>query len=99
MTPPLPDVPAAYELRVEGHLDQHWSTWFAGLTLTHQDDGTTTLTGSVRDQAELHGLLAKIRDLGTTLISVTALAVGRGDEPDTGSCEDAGAGPSTSTSG
>jgi hypothetical protein len=72
MTTPAPDV-AAYELRVQGHLDQHWSTWFDGFTITHQDDGTTILRGLVRDQSELHGLLAKVRDLGTALISVTPL--------------------------
>jgi hypothetical protein len=60
-----------YELRVDGHLDPHWSTWFGGLTLTHGDDGTTTLRGPVADQAELHGLLARVRDLGATLLSVT----------------------------
>ncbi|QBR91269.1 hypothetical protein [Nocardioides euryhalodurans] len=59
-----------YELRLEGHLDEHWSTWFDGLTLHHETDGTTTLTGTVTDQAELHGLLSKVRDLGATLISV-----------------------------
>ena len=59
-----------YELRLAGHIDEHWSTWFGGLTLVHEDDGTTTLRGLVTDQAELHGLLAKVRDLGTTLISV-----------------------------
>lgn len=58
-----------YELRIEGHLDQYWSTWF-GLALTHETNGTTTLRGAVADQSELHGLLAKIRDLGATLISV-----------------------------
>jgi hypothetical protein len=69
---PGPHDPANhYELRVEGHLDEHWSTWFGGLTLNHEEDGTTTLRGVVTDQAELHGLLAKVRDLGTTLISVT----------------------------
>ena len=56
-----------------GHLDQHWSAWFGGLTLTHEDDGTTSLTGAVTDQAELHGLLTKIRDLGVTLISVAVV--------------------------
>ena len=70
MTAIPPDVAARYELRVEGHLDEHWSTWFDGITLTHENDGTTTLRGAVTDQAELHGLLAKVRDLGTTLISV-----------------------------
>ena len=63
--------PAIYQLRVAGRLDQHWSAWFGGLTLTHEDDGSTSLTGAVTDQAELHGLLTKIRDLGVTLISVS----------------------------
>ena len=61
---------ADYELRVDGHLDEHWSAWFGGLTLTREDDGTTTLRGAVTDQAELHGLLARIRDLGAPLLSV-----------------------------
>jgi hypothetical protein len=65
-----PRVPASYELRVEGHLDEHWAAWFEGMTLIRQDDGTTILRGSVADQAALHGLLAKVRNLGTTLISV-----------------------------
>ncbi|CAN5602203.1 hypothetical protein BH23ACT7_BH23ACT7_04460 [soil metagenome] len=63
--------PAAYRLRVSGHLDEHWSAWFGGLTLTHEDDGTTTLSGVVADQAELHGLLAKVRDLGVILLAVS----------------------------
>jgi hypothetical protein len=57
-------------LRLAGHLDQHWSTWFDGLTLTHEDDGSTILHGEVADQTALHGLLAKVRDLGATLIAV-----------------------------
>ena len=65
--------PGRYELRVTGHLDANWAATFAGLTLTHEDDGTTTLCGPVADQAELHGHLARVRDLATTLISVTAL--------------------------
>ncbi|GAA1026933.1 hypothetical protein GCM10009557_06380 [Virgisporangium ochraceum] len=69
---PRPPAPITYELRIHGHLDPHWSTWFAGFTLTPEDDGTTTLEGTVIDQAELHGLLTKIRDLGTTLVSVTS---------------------------
>ena len=68
-----PHAPARYELRVEGHLDEHWSTWFNGLTLIREDDGTTTLRGVVTDQAELHGLLMKVRDLGVTLISVEVI--------------------------
>jgi len=68
--------PACYELRVDGHLDALWSTWFGGLALTLEDDGTTTLRGDVTDQAGLHGVLAKVRDLGATLISVEALDEG-----------------------
>jgi hypothetical protein len=56
--------------RVEGHLDLHWSAWFDDLQVEHQDDGTTTLAGVVQDQAQLHGLLAKIRDLGVTLVQL-----------------------------
>ena len=66
-------VPACYTLRVAGHLDDHWSAWFGDLTLNHEDDGTTSLTGVVSDQAQLHGLLIKIRDLGVTLISVAVI--------------------------
>lgn len=65
--------PSSYQLRVEEHLDQHWSVWFGNLVLAQEDDGTTTLTGVVADQAELHGLLARIRDLGLTLVSVAVL--------------------------
>lgn len=61
-----------YELRVAGLLDRHWSSWFGGLEITHEEDGTTTLRGVVADQTELHGLLAKVRDLGAPLISVTS---------------------------
>ena len=70
---PKRQMPAGYQLRVAGHLDHHWSPWFGGLTLTQEDDGTTSLTGVVADQAELHGLLTKIRDLGVTLISVAVI--------------------------
>ena len=66
--------PVRYEIRLGGHLDDHWSGRFAGLALARADDGTTTLTGVVRDQAELHGLLAKARDLGVPLLSVVAVA-------------------------
>ena len=62
-----------YRLRVDGHLDDHWSARFGGLTLTRESDGTTSLSGPVSDQAELHGLLTKIRDLGVTLISVAVI--------------------------
>lgn len=62
--------PGRYEIRLGGQLDQRWSDWFEGFTLTNQHDGTTTLTGPVVDQAALHGLLRRIGDLGVTLISV-----------------------------
>ena len=63
--------PARYDIRLAGHLDEHWSAWFGDVTLLHEDDGTTTLRVPVTDQAALHGLLAKVRDLGATLLSVT----------------------------
>jgi len=67
---PTRQVPDGYQIRVDGHLDDHWSAWFGDLTLAHESDGTTSLSGAVADQAELHGLLRKVRDLGVTLISV-----------------------------
>jgi len=60
-----------YEIRIEGHLDTRWAAWFEGMSLIHAADGTTALSGLVADQAELHGLLQKLRDLGVPLISVT----------------------------
>ena len=65
--------PLGYEVRVGGHLDEHWAVWFGVRALTHEDDCTTVLRGDVTDQAQLHGILAKVRDLGATLISVTPL--------------------------
>lgn len=70
---PRPHWPAHYQIRVNGHLDQHWATSFDDLTLIQRGDGTTTLTGLVRDQPQLHGLLDKVRDLGLTLISMRVL--------------------------
>jgi hypothetical protein len=66
--------PTVYRIRMAGHLQDHWANWFSGLVLHHESDGTTTLTGPIEDQAQLHGLLARVRDLGVTLISVQALA-------------------------
>jgi hypothetical protein len=71
-----------YEISLAGHLDDHWSTWFADLTITHEGDGTTTLRGSVADQAALHGLLARVRDLGATLLSVAAVDTSRRPGPE-----------------
>jgi hypothetical protein len=62
--------PGRYELRIRGHLDDYRAVWFEDLLLTRESDGTTTLCGPVADQAALHGLLAKVRDIGATLISV-----------------------------
>jgi hypothetical protein len=60
-----------YDIRIKGHLDGRWSDWFDGLSFTHASDGTTIIHGPVADQAALHGLLAKVRDLGLPLVSVT----------------------------
>lgn len=68
--------PGRYEIRLKGHLEARWAAWFDGLTLTHGSDGTTVIHGPVADQAELHGLLQKIRDLGLPLISVNHIAPG-----------------------
>ena len=65
-----PDEPTAYQIRIRGHLDRQWTDWFEGLTVTLEDDGDTLLTGPVVDQAALHGLLRKVRDLGMSLVSV-----------------------------
>jgi hypothetical protein len=66
-----------YEFRVEGHLDDHWSAWLGDLTITRHHDGTSTLTGPVADQAQLHGVLARLRDIGATLLSLNALKASR----------------------
>ena len=58
------------EIRVKGRIDEHWSDWFDDLTITHTDHNETVLTGPVVDQAALHGLLAKLRDLGLPIVSV-----------------------------
>ena len=65
-----------YEIRIKGHLDNRWSDWFEGLTITLEDNGDTLLTGPVIDQAALHGLLKKVRDLGLPLVSVSPLEPG-----------------------
>jgi len=62
-----------YEIKLKGHLNESWVDWFDGVTFTHEKDGTTKLTGEIIDQAALHGLLKKIRDLGLTLLSVNQI--------------------------
>ncbi|NTU78382.1 MAG: hypothetical protein HGA45_03105 [Chloroflexales bacterium] len=71
LTPqPDPAQPPIYQIRLKGHLGSQWTDWFEGLTIALEDDGDTLLTGPVADQAALHGLLKKVRDVGLTLISV-----------------------------
>jgi len=65
--------PGEYEIRLKGHLEPRWAVWFDGLRLTQESDGTTVIRGSVIDQAALHGLLSKVRDLGLPLIAVTQI--------------------------
>ena len=65
-----------YEIRLKGHLDDRWAEWFEGLTINLEEDGTTLLTGPVVDQAALHGLLKRVRDLGIPLLSVCPLEHG-----------------------
>ncbi len=64
-------MPDSCEIRIKGHLDQHWMEGFAGLKMTHMQGDGTLLSGTLPDQAALHGLLERIRDLNLTLISVT----------------------------
>ncbi len=67
---PTPSQPIGYEIRVIGHLPPEWAEWFEGLAITPEENGDTLLTGPVVDQAALHGLLKKVRDLGLSLVSV-----------------------------
>ena len=73
------DQPGRYEIRIKGHLDAKWADWFDGLTITREDNGETLLTGPVVDQAALHGLLRKVRDLGMPLLSVTHVRPSQAD--------------------
>jgi hypothetical protein len=70
-----------YEIRVGGRLSARWAAWFDGFTLTNEDDGTTLITGPIVDQAALHGLLQKLRDLGTPLLSLARTESFGPDEP------------------
>jgi hypothetical protein len=65
-------MPEHYEIKIKGHLNAGWSDWFAGLHLTYLEEDTTLLSGPLPDQAALHGLLERVRDLNLTLISVTS---------------------------
>jgi hypothetical protein len=71
-----------YEIRVKGHLDHHWSAWFNGLTISCEEDGSTLLPGLLPDEAALHGVLMKIRDLALPLLAVNQVATGESEEDD-----------------
>ena len=77
-----PGQPMVYQIRIEGHLGRHWADWFEGLAITLEDNGNTLLTGPVVDQAALHGLLRKVRDLGIPLLSVVCVKPGQADASD-----------------
>jgi hypothetical protein len=71
-----------YQIRIQGHLGPEWADWFGGLSITLEENGETLLHGPVVDQAALHGVLRKVRDLGMPLISVNRLKLGQTDESD-----------------
>ncbi len=77
-----PGQPTVYQIRIKGHLGGQWADWFDGLTITPEDNGNTLLTGPVVDQAALHGLLKKVRDLGIPLVSVTPVETGQASTRD-----------------
>jgi hypothetical protein len=71
-----------YQIRIKGHLSSQWTEWFGGVTITLEDNGNTLLSGPVVDQAALHGLLKRVRDLGMPLISVSRVDAGHADASD-----------------
>ena len=77
--PEYQDESGLYEILIKGHLDDRWSDWFGGLTILLEEDGNTLLTGSVVDQAALHGLLKNVRDLGMPLVSVNFVHPGQAE--------------------
>ena len=76
---PNPGQAMVYQIRIKGQLDSEWTDWFGGLTITLEDNGDTLLTGPVVDQAALHGLLKRVRDLGMLLVSVSPVEPGQAD--------------------
>ena len=77
-----PGQPTVYQIRIKGHLGRQWTDWFGGLSITLEENGDTLLTGPVVDQAALHGLLKKVRDLGMTLLSVNRVKPGPAERPE-----------------
>ena len=77
--------PLVYQLKIKGHLEEHWAEWFEEMTFTHEEDGTTTLYGPLPDQAALHSILRKIRDLNLQLISVKQIKLDAEEESNTNS--------------
>lgn len=77
-----PGQPTVYQIRIKGHLGSQWTDWFGSVAITLEDNGDTLLTGPVMDQAALHGLLRKVRDLGMPLIWVKSVEPGQADAPD-----------------
>ncbi len=72
----MPNEPSQYAIRLQGHLDDEWTGWFEGMTITRAENGETVLSGPVVDQAALHSLLRKVRDLGIPLLAVSRITPG-----------------------
>jgi hypothetical protein len=79
---PDPSQPMVYQIRIKGHLGIQWADWFGGLSITLEDNGDTLVTGPVIDQAALHGLLRKVRDLGMPLLSIMRMDLNHAEAPD-----------------
>jgi hypothetical protein len=77
-----PGQPQVYQIRIKGHLGYQWTEWFEGLSITLTDNGETLLTGLLVDQAALHGVLKKVRDLALPLVSVSSVKTGQDDSTD-----------------
>ena len=77
-----PGQPMVYQIRIKGHLGCQWTDWFGGLVITLEDNGETLLTGPVVDQAALHGLLRKVRDVAMPLLSVNRMKPGQAEASD-----------------
>jgi hypothetical protein len=92
-----PDRPTVYQIRIKGHLGPQWTDWFEGLAITLDESGDTLVTGPVTDQAALHGLLRKVRDLGMPLVSVRPIRQDVSDAVEEGAARDALGGRLSST--